>query len=141
MLLRLNACARTLFLLLCLFGTVACASMEPALEGTEWRLVGWTLSSLRPDGLAIRAKFADGKIAGFSGVNSYGTSYTIDDDGQFSVGAIAGTKMAASGPAMRGEGAYLALLGQARSYKISAGQLTLFDAGGNPSLIFEQASP
>ena len=40
---------------------------------------------------------------------------------------------------MRAEGAYLTLLGQARSYRVDAGRLTLFDAGGNESLIFEAA--
>jgi len=37
---------------------------------------------------------------------------------------------------MRAEGVYLMLLGQAASYRVDAGPLTLFDAGGNESLIF-----
>jgi heat shock protein HslJ len=45
--------------------------------------------------------------------------------------------MAGPEPAMRAEGAYLTLLGQARSYRVEADRLTLFDAGGNESLFFE----
>jgi heat shock protein HslJ len=48
--------------------------------------------------------------------------------------------MAGPEPAMRAEGAYLTLLGQARAYRVEAGRLTLFDAGGNESLLFEAAT-
>ena len=41
---------------------------------------------------------------------------------------------------MRAEAAYLELLGQAKSYKMADGKLTLFDKGGNESLVFEAAS-
>jgi heat shock protein HslJ len=47
--------------------------------------------------------------------------------------------MAGPEPAMRAEGAYMTLLGQARSYELTEGRLTLFDEGGNESLIFEAA--
>jgi len=39
-------------------------------------------------------------------------------------------------PMSRAEGIYFTLLGQARSYKVSDGTLTLYDEGGNESLIF-----
>ena len=48
--------------------------------------------------------------------------------------------MAGPEPAMRAEGAYLKLLGQASSYKVVASQLILYDKGGNESLIFEAAN-
>jgi heat shock protein HslJ len=38
---------------------------------------------------------------------------------------------------MRAESAYMTLLAQAKSYKVDGTKLTLFDAGGNESLIFE----
>jgi len=59
--------------------------------------------------------------------------------GAFSVGAIARTEMAGPEPAMRAETAYLALLGQATSCAREDGTLTLFDEGGNESLIFSAA--
>jgi heat shock protein HslJ len=114
-----------------------CARGPSALEGTQWRLTGWTLSSLNPRDFEITAEFVDGKISGHSGVNSYGGPYTLGSRQSFEVGSIASTEMAGPEPAMRAEGAYFALLGQARSYRMEAGRLTLFDAGGNESLIFE----
>ena len=116
-----------------------CARGHPALDGTQWRLTEWTLSSLNPRDLDITAGFADGKMSGHSGVNSYGGRYTVDARQSFKVESIASTEMAGPASAMRAEGAYLTLLGQARSYRVEAGRLTLFDAGGNESLIFEAA--
>jgi heat shock protein HslJ len=107
------------------------------LEGTQWRLAAWTLSSLSPGEFNITAEFADGQVGGHGGVNSYGGPYTLGPGNAFVVGSIVSTEMAGPEPAMRAEGAYLTLLGQARSYRVEADRLTLFDAGGNESLIFE----
>jgi len=116
-----------------------CSGGHPALDGTQWRLAEWTLSSLDAQEFDITAEFADGKVSGHSGVNSYGGPYALGPGSAFSVGQIASTEMAGPEPAMRAEGAYLTLLGQARSYRVEAGRLTLLDAGGNESLIFEAA--
>ena len=118
---------------------VACARGQSALDGTRWRLTEWTLSSLNPRDFNITAEFADGMISGHGGVNSYGRPYTLGMRRAFSVGQLASTQMAGAEPAMRAEGAYLTLLGQARSYRVEAGRLTLLDAGGNESLSFEAA--
>ena len=116
-----------------------CGRGQPALDGTQWRLTEWTLSSLDARDFEITAEFSDGKISGRGGVNSYGGPYTVGSRQSFKVGQLASTQMAGSASAMRAEGAYLTLLGQARSYKLEAGRLTLLDAGGNESLIFEAA--
>lgn len=116
-----------------------CGRGQPALDGTQWRLTEWTLSSLDARDFDITAGFADGKISGHSGVNSYGGPYTVGARQSFKVGSIASTEMAGPELAMRAEGAYLTLLGQARSYRVEAGRLTLLDAGGNESLIFVAA--
>jgi len=112
-------------------------SSEPAtLDGTSWRLSGWSLSSLDPADFTITAEFADGRISGKSAVNNYGGPYTQGPGDAFSVGEIAGTMMAGPEPEMRAEGAYLELLAAAKSYALKDGGLTLFDEGGNESLIF-----
>jgi heat shock protein HslJ len=116
-----------------------CAREQSELDGTRWRLTEWTLSSLNPGEFDITAGFADGKISGRSGVNSYGGLYTVGTRQSFKVESIASTEMAGPEPAMRAEGAYLTLLGQARSCRVEAGRLTLLDAGGNEALIFEVA--
>jgi len=118
---------------------VGCAREQSALEGTQWRLTEWTLSSLSPRDFDITAEFTDGSVSGHGGVNRYGGPYTTGSRHSFKVGTITSTEMAGSASAMRAEGAYLTLLGQARSYRVDAGRLTLFDAAGNESLIFEAA--
>lgn len=121
-----------------LLGVAGCGgSSEPAaLDGTSWRLSGWSLSSLDPADFTITAEFADGRISGKSAVNNYGGSYTQGPGDAFSVGEIAGTMMAGPEPEMRAESAYLELLAEAKSYAMKDGGLTLFDGGGNESLIF-----
>lgn len=126
-------------IVLALLALIGCAPERNELEGTQWRLTEWTLSSLDPREFGITAAFADGQISGDGGVNSYGGPYTPGSRQSFKVGSIASTEMAGPEPAMRAESAYLTLLGQARSYRVDAGRLTLFDAGGNESLIFEAA--
>ena len=118
-----------------------CSRGQPALDGTQWRLTEWTLSSLDARDFDITAAFADGKISGRSGVNSYGGRYTAVARQSFKVESIASTEMAGLEPAMRAEGAYFTLLAQASSYRVDAGRLTLFDAGGNELLIFEAEKP
>ena len=134
-----NALATLLVAGLSIVALVGCLRGDAELDETQWRLTEWTVSSLDARDFDVSARFADGKISGHSGVNSYGGPYASGPGRAFSVGQIASTEMAGPEPAMRAEGAYLALLGQARSYRVEAGRLTLFDAGGNESLMFEAA--
>jgi heat shock protein HslJ len=114
-----------------------CARVDSPLDGTRWRLSEWTLNSLDPTALKITAEFGDGRISGSSGVNTYGGPYRVGPRSAFSAGPLASTEMAGPEPAMRAEQAYLTLLGQVGSYKMTDGSLTLYDAGGNESLIFD----
>jgi heat shock protein HslJ len=125
---------------LSLVGVVGCSGGDSALEGTQWRLSGWTLSSLDPADFTITAQFSDGKISGNSGVNTYSGEVRLGPGEAFSTGQLASTLMAGPEEAMRAEAAYMTLLGQAKSFKIAAGGLTLYDEGGNESLIFETAA-
>ena len=117
-----------------------CAASWPALNNTRWKLTEWTLSSLNPADFTITAEFADGRISGKSGVNSYSGTCKIGPGRAFSVAQVAGTQMAGPEPAMRAESAYLTLLGQARAYGVTGARLTFFDEGGNVSLVFEAMS-
>lgn len=116
--------------------SMACASVGNRVEGVEWKLVGWTLSSLDPRPTGITATFTDGQVSGFGGVNKYGGPCTTGPDGAFSTGPLRMTRMAGPEPAMRAEGAYTTLLGEARSWKVRGDTLTLYDAAGNESLSF-----
>ena len=112
------------------------AGSAPSLEGTSWRLTGWSASSLDPADFTITAQFADGKIGGKSAVNTYGGPYEAGEDGSFSVGDLASTMMAGPEPDMRAETIYLELLGAAKSYSAEGETLTLSDGNGNESLIY-----
>lgn len=122
-----------------LFVLAGCARGGVGLDGTRWKLSGWTLNSLNPADFSITARFDRGKISGMSGVNSYGGRYRLGSHRAFAVGQLVSTEMAGPQPAMRAERAYLTLLRQARSYKRAKDRLTLVDGGGNASLIFEAA--
>jgi len=111
-----------------------------SLEGTSWRLTGWSASSLDPGDFTITAQFADGKIGGKSAVNTYGGPYEAGEDGSFGVGDLATTMMAGPEPDMRAETIYLQLLAEAKSYAVEGDTLTLSDANGNESLIYAAAT-
>ena len=137
-------CRRSLLIAVILALTVlsaatACARGSGQLDGTRWRLIGWTISSLYPGDFTITAAFADGRISGRSGVNSYGGPCQVGPGDAFAVGQLESTLMAGPEPAMRAERAYLMLLAEARSYRVADGTLTLYGAGGHEALIFEAA--
>ena len=71
------------------------------LAGTNWRLEGWSASSLDPSQFTITAAFDDATISGTSAVNSYSGTYSAASNGDFSVGTLAMTEMA--GPEERCE--------------------------------------
>ncbi|MEI6451139.1 MAG: META domain-containing protein [Actinomycetes bacterium] len=138
------ACVTLAAIAVAVLAVAGCGSSgsEPAtLVGTAWRLTGWTLSSLDPNDFTITAEFAEGKISGKSAVNNYFGPYTEGPGDAFSVGELAGAMMAGPEPDMRAETAYRTLLSEAKSYMLKGGGLTLFDANGNESLIFESAAP
>jgi heat shock protein HslJ len=116
---------------------VGCATAPaPRLEGQEWQLIAWSLSSERASDFTITARFADGGVSGRSAVNNYRAPVTLGPDHTLAVGPMAMTRMAGPEPALRAEKAYLELLGDARSWQIEDGRLRMLDAGGNESLVF-----
>jgi heat shock protein HslJ len=136
---RSNTLALVLLTAALLLVLVACSCAGDPLDGTSWRLTEWTLSSLRPADFTITARFADGRLSGGSGVNTYSGPYRAGPGNAITIGSLASTEMAGPEPAMRAERAYMTLLGQAGAYKAVAGRLTLYDRAGNESLIFEAA--
>ena len=139
---RSSSIAAALLLVAALGAAGGCspAGVDP-LSGTQWRLTGWSISSIGPASVTITAKFADGQISGNSGVNSYGGPYSVGPGGSITLGALAMTEMAGPEPAMRAESAYQQLLAQVGSYKVADGSLTLYDKGGNESLVFQSTAP
>ena len=86
---RFNVTVAILLIATSLIALIGCARRQPALDGTQWRLTEWTLSSLDARDFDITAGFGDGKVSGHSGVNSYGAPYTVGARQSFKVGSIA----------------------------------------------------
>lgn len=132
---------RTIIVVAALAAVIALAGCDAlgnraSLDGTAWRLTGWAVNSLDPQGFTITAEFDDGNIGGTSAVNSYGGEYRTGPGNDFSVGEIAQTLIAGPEADMRAETAYLELLRAAASYRLNGTTLTLYDDAGNESLIF-----
>lgn len=128
---------RVLGMVLLVMIVAGCAAEAESLAGTEWRLSGWSVSSLNPADFEITAEFDGERIGGKAGVNSYGGGYSVGPAGAFSTGDLVTTLMAGPEPAMRAERVYLDLLQQARRYEREDGALTLLDERENVLLIFE----
>jgi heat shock protein HslJ len=111
-------------------------SATPELDGTSWRLSGWSVSSQNPADFTITAEFKDGAISGNAAVNQYNGSYTVGPEDAFAAGPLMSTKMAGPEADMQAESTYLQLLEAAKSVKLDGSTLTLFDEGGNESLIY-----
>jgi heat shock protein HslJ len=110
------------------------------ITGTEWVLSGSSMNSLDFSKSGITARFEQGKISGFSGVNQYSGPCELGSDGSMKIGPLAGTLMAGPEPLMRAETAYLQLLPKCDSYKVEGSKLTLY-TGGNETLIYEAGKP
>jgi heat shock protein HslJ len=122
-----------------LFVLAGCSSSGTSLENTKWKLVSWSLSSIDPATVTITAEFADGQMSGNSGVNTYSGPYKAGPGDTFQAGPLSSTLMAGEESAMQAEAGYQALLGQAASFKVADGKLTLFNGDRQESLIYESA--
>lgn len=115
------------------------AEADPAaLQGVEWGLTGSSVSSTDLGAAGITITFDGTRLAGFSGVNQYGGSYTAGTDGALEIGTINATLMAGPEPLMAAESAYLKLLEGCDSFQVADGKLTL-STGGNETLTYEAA--
>lgn len=100
------------------------------LKGTSWRLVTLGGAGLIP-GSQITATFEDGQVHGSAGCNSYGGSYQVSGD-KLTVRDLFMTEMACVEPQgiMEQEQEYLEMLGMAKTFRLSGGQLQIFVSGG-----------
>ena len=77
-----------------LIALAGCKLATSQLEDAQWKLVGWSISSINPADVTITAKFEDGQISGSGGVNSYADPCRLGSGDAFSAGQIAATTMA-----------------------------------------------
>ena len=117
-------------------------SGEVSFTNTTWVLVAsgdpGTPAKLTP-GVVITAIFApDGVLSGFSGCNTYATSYTASE-GQLTVNPPAATMMACPS-GMEEEAAYLDALSKAESYEVVGSRLTIRADQGSSVLVYTSAN-
>lgn len=117
----------------------ACGSTSDAGDptGVEWTLKKGT-GDVDMTRAGITARFEDGQLSGFSGVNQYSGPYTIDESGSFETGPLVSTLMAGPEPLMKAEQAYLKLLEGCDSYSVDKGTLTL-STDGEETLVYEES--
>jgi heat shock protein HslJ len=124
-----------------LFGAPACPAAGEAggkLDGTSWVLQSFDASGSAtgvPAGVTVDARFADSRISGFGGCNSY-SGQAVVSGASLAVGALASTQMACSDPANSVETAYLENLRRAAAFTATAERLTIFDGEGKAVLVY-----
>jgi heat shock protein HslJ len=116
------------------------------LKGTIWRAVSYGngqggLSEVLSKGRTLTAIFtADGLFSGAAGCNSYAAVFTGSSESKafsFDMTEV-GAKQCPSPEIMEQEGGFMAALYAAVSYLLDDRTLTLYDADGNPAVIFSR---
>lgn len=120
-------------LVLVLSGCIGKQSVS--LERTGWKLVSWSISSMKADAFEITANFDDKTMSGKSAVNSYSGQYSIEGDG-ITFGPIASTEMAGPEDAMRAESNFFELIKQVKTLKVEGIRMTFMDENKNELLVF-----
>ncbi|EKV55845.1 META domain-containing protein [Brachyspira hampsonii] len=102
-----------------------------SLFGRKFKLV-----SIYPD-MDITIEFTQDTIHGFSAVNNYSSSYTLDGD-IFNILSISMTKKSGTRDRIAAEIEYLNMLQNATSYKINGRQLIIYTLLSSDNLVFEE---
>lgn len=119
--------------------TLGCSARTAvSLNGTHWLLVLIGGKPPLPDA-PVTANFGKAQVEGTAGCNQYSANYTTSGD-QISIGAARATMMACAEPIMAQEQLYLAALGSAKTYSVTANELALKDANGSPVLQYTKQS-
>jgi len=117
----------------------------PRLDGTGWTLLEYVYNSSPTQALGVTKVTLDfgddGRITGSAGCNRYFASYEMKGTA-ISIGQAGSTMMYCGTPGvMEQEGAYLALLSEAKTITVEGDHLTLSDAKGTRILSFAKTVP
>jgi len=111
------------------------------LAGNTWVLRAWDLNERAPALPAVTLSFDSGRFTGSAGCNRYSAGASDGGTpGEFSVGPVAGTRMACPDAESAVEARFLQQLGAARRYAFRAGRLAITSttADGLPkTMLFE----
>lgn len=103
------------------------------IEGTVWNLVSYNQQPILAES-KITAEFAEGRVNGSAGCNSYFADYQLDDT-QLNIETVGSTKKACPDDFMEQETIYLNLLDKAESAAVVDNVLTINTSDGD--LVFE----
>lgn len=120
-----------------IFLLVSCGSSDAdPLVGTDWELASLSESSLL-QGTTITIEFAENEVSGLAGCNRYGGSYQTSGS-SLTFSDLFQTEMACLEPEgiLEQEGAYLAALNVAASYRLTDDQLEILDKADGQLLMF-----
>lgn len=112
-------------------------SDQPNLEGVTWELTA--INGNEPiEGTRPTLQFGNGQVSGNAGCNSFGGEYEIQGD-KIGFGALVQTEMFCMEPegVMDQESTYLGMLGNAVTFEVGGGVLTIVTGPGE-SLTFER---
>ena len=118
------------------------AATGGTLDGTGWQLKTYDVSGTAtnvPEGVVVDARFADGKVVGFAGCNTYTAPATIAD-AKLTVGPAATTMKACEPDVTAVETAYLANLALSATFTATADALTIYGADGKQLLTYAAAA-
>lgn len=115
-------------------------SSEDPLAGTKWQMETLNGQNSLP-GSVVTLEFADQRLSGSAGCNSFGAGYQIKGE-EIIIDAVAMTEMAcADEGVMSQESTYTRLLGEAKKFSVSDTELVFFNANGDPLLTFIPRQP
>ena len=124
---------------------VVASVLDQRLLDRDWQLeslgaVGEEKPILRATKIALRFH-DDGTLDGFSGCNTYRTTYRTGAAGEISVRALNRTADECTEGITRQEETYLDVLRRVESYEVHEDQLLLFYEGGGRDLVYRAAAP
>jgi heat shock protein HslJ len=129
-----------------LIEVVSSTPLSSPLNETQWELIRYiSAQGQLADILAetqVTLEFADGKLSGSAGCNSFFGDYASDAS-SLTIGSIGYTEMFCTSPegVMEQESAYLSALLDAASYTINGKNLTITSSDGETILIFSMLQP
>ena len=121
-----------------LFALSSLAGPTAGLANTNWSLVSINGQPPIP-GRALTLQFQSGtQLAGDSGCNSYGTQYHVSGGNIAVTQLISTLRACAEEPLNAQEAVFQQALSHAAQFSLSGSQLTLKDASGGETLIFQK---
>lgn len=96
---------------------------QPAgLLDRDWRMAA-------AGGEAPVLRLSSGRASGTTGCNRFSGSFTLEDGGRLTIGAVAVTRRACDEPSMRREREFLGVLQRVNGYRLEDGELLLLENG------------